>query len=445
MTRLPLRLGPFDLPNVRIARSSLQWLLPDGHECRAGEPVAFCALSVGGWPAGAEDGDRVDLQVALAPRVSGRLRHAASASRGGILDRIPWLPWDPAAIWAHVERPAGETESGEDEPSLLFLAGRRFTGIADTRTGLLNGWHDSTRAWWGEGDRHGMLVGAGICEQDAILRGADDAYRGLFALAAGPAHAVHGQDEPLVPSARVLAEQLARTAGDRAAIREDVARTFGNGGPVPAPREWIFIAALLNALERAPLAERHDIVTRRRAYRTELADAVCLSLTGELSVAARHRRLGYTLNCHGFVLAAAGPAVTHWVRTNFEPVVRTPDDVAHDYRALADAVDGRPLFVVNAMSTFAYEAIRDYRGLDAATMRGLGSVRAKDLNLMLHDLTRTHNVAIVDADAIAADLGMAAHLPDGVHGSGAFYGEIRAELVRQLDVWGVPGFSRRLG
>ena len=48
----------------------------------------------------------------------------------------------------------------------------------------------------------------------------------------------------------------------------------------------------------------------------------------------------------------------------------------------------------------------------------LGSVRARELNLMLHDLARERNVAIVDVDAIAADLGSQRHAPDGVHGSG---------------------------
>jgi hypothetical protein len=444
VTRLALRFGAIEAEGLGLLRSGLNWLVPDGHACRAGEIVAFCTLAFAGTAPLPFAEERSQIQIALAPRVAGRLRHAAGVSNGGILDRIAGIAWEPDQVWGHVERPSGEADAPDGEPLYLFMAGRRFTEIADARAGLLNGWHDRTRAWWGDGT-HGTLIGAGICEQDAILRGADDNYRSLFAHAAGPAHVIHSQDEPLVPCAAVLAEQLARTDADRAAIREDIARNFGANGPVPSPQEWMFVAALLNALERSPLSETHDVLTRRGVHRTGPADAICLSLTGELPVAARHRTLGYTLNCHNFVLAAAGPAVKHWLRASFEPFARTPEDVARDYRRLAAAVSGRLLFVVNTMSSFAYESVRDYRALDDQTIASLSGVRAKDLNLLLHDLAGAHDIVVVDADAIAADMGMALHLPDGVHGTGAFYGAVRAELAHQLDAWGVPGFARRGG
>jgi hypothetical protein len=105
-------------------------------------------------------------------------------------------------------------------------------------------------------------------------------------------------------------------------------------------------------------------------------------------------------------------------------------------RSIARRISSPPIFVVNRISTQLYEQIQTYAAFDETAMRGLGSVQAKEFNLVLHDLARDKILDIVDADAIAADLGMAHHLPDGVHASGTLYGEIRAELMR------LAGFSR---
>jgi len=438
MSGIALKLGSLAVPGLTVSRSGLRWLCADGQRVGAHEIVAFCNIAFsGGGDAKPFAEEGFDLQVALAPTVAGRIRHAAEASRGGYIDRLPGGAWDPDTVWAHIEDVAGDADAS-GVPALLFLAGRRFTEIAEDRSGLLTGWHDRARAWWGDG-AGGTLLGAGICELDAILRGSI-AFAEMFALAAGPAQIVLSQDEPLVPCAAVLAEQIGRSPDDIAAIRADMAASLTGDA---SAQDMVFMGALLNALERAPLAEVHDIVTRSGLARTGPSQAICLSLTAELPRAARHRRLGYTINLHDFRLAAAPPAVKSWLRASFEPFTRTPEDVARDYRTLIAALGDRPLFVINATSSPAYERITSYRDLDDRTMRGLASVRAKTLNLMLHDLRQDFGVEIVDADAIAADMGMAAHLPDGAHGSGALYGEIRGELVRLLRGRGVKGFELR--
>lgn len=442
MTALPLRLGPLEAAGRRILRSGLRWLRPDGHVCRANEIVAYCNIALaGGAPALAEEG--YDLQVALAPRLPGRIRHAPGASRGGYLDRLPVADWHEDAIWAHLEGAPASGGAAANEPELLFLAGRRFTGIADNRTGLLTGWHDRARAWWGDGGGSTLLA-AGICELDGIFRGDDGTFGSFFQTAAGPAQVVLSQDEPLVPCAAVLAEQLARTPKEVAAIREDMARSFPIGRHVPTAEEWLFMGALLNALEHCPLGEDYEMLGRSGLSRTGPADAICLSLTAEMAQLPRHRRLGYAINFHGFRLGAIGPAVRDWLRSNFEVGPQSVADVAADYRRLIAAAPGRAFFVVNRLSSQLYEQIQNYHGLDEAAMAGLSSVRAKELNLMLHDLARAvPDLAIVDADAIAADLGMAQHLPDGIHGSGAFYSEVRNELLRLVHAQGIQGFGPR--
>jgi hypothetical protein len=96
---------------------------------------------------------------------------------------------------------------------------------------------------------------------------------------------------------------------------------------------------------------------------------------------------------------------------------------------------------MNSLSTSGHEDIFTYAPFDKPMGEMLSSIRTKEMNLMLHDLAREQELAIVDVDAIAADIGAAAHLPDGVHQSGLMQAEIRAEILRILSQRGVRGFA----
>ena len=63
----------------------------------------------------------------------------------------------------------------------------------------------------------------------------------------------------------------------------------------------------------------------------------------------------------------------------------------------------------------------------------LSSVAAKELNLMLHDIAGHRDLVIIDVDAIAADLGGAEHLPDGIHQSGPIQAALRVEILHALE------------
>jgi hypothetical protein len=120
-------------------------------------------------------------------------------------------------------------------------------------------------------------------------------------------------------------------------------------------------------------------------------------------------------------------------------------DIGCDFRALADRVRERTttaLLVMNTRSTSGFETFHSYAPFDRPLGNMLGSVRAKELNLMLHDLARERNVSIVDNDAIAAELG-ATHLPDGVHNSATMQAELRREILRILRGRGIAGFAGR--
>jgi hypothetical protein len=62
----------------------------------------------------------------------------------------------------------------------------------------------------------------------------------------------------------------------------------------------------------------------------------------------------------------------------------------------------------------------------------LSSIASKEMNLMLHDIAETRDLAIIDVDAIAADIGGNEHLPDSIHQSGAMQAILRGEILHVL-------------
>jgi hypothetical protein len=156
--------------------------------------------------------------------------------------------------------------------------------------------------------------------------------------------------------------------------------------------------------------------------------------------------LGYLLQCHNYRIESAGPAIPAWLRANFETITRSVAEIRADYDALTTLIrEIAPtvqILIHNVMSSSGYEDIQTYSMLDASMFASLASVRDKELNLMLHDLARERDIAIIDADAIAAHLGgLRCFTTDAVHQSGVMQAEVRAEVLRILAARGVPGFS----
>ena len=132
---------------------------------------------------------------------------------------------------------------------------------------------------------------------------------------------------------------------------------------------------------------------------------------------------------------AAGPALRAWLANSFEPVRRRIDDIKRDYQRLFDTVGaetGARFLLLNRMSTSGHEDVTSYAAFDAPMADTLETIAAKELNLMLHDLEESHDIEIIDVDAIAAELGAAAHLPDGMHQSGLMQRVVRDEILRAL-------------
>ena len=188
--------------------------------------------------------------------------------------------------------------------------------------------------------------------------------------------------------------------------------------------------ALLSVLQRSPIQDHYSLFTPSGTVRTKPADAVLLSLSVEPQSILRHKTLGYHVHIMDHHQAASGPAFRAWLANAFEPVKRSVDDVRRDYKRLLDTMNkatGTRAIVINRMSTFGYEDISSYTPFDAPMSDTLASIAAKELNIMLHELAEDNDLAIIDVDAIAADLGGAEHLPDGIHQSGAIQAVLRAE------------------
>lgn len=449
---IPLRVGALGGESARVSLSGVRWLCRDGEPCRSGQAIGFCNVMVSGperdsRQAAAFHNEQQDLQLAFVARRAGRVHRNARLSPGGWHDRNMFFASDPDMVIGWIEPEAQAPASGDDGAlELHFMTGRRVSEAAEDRSGMLTGWHDRSRAWrLGESGPTGGVLGLGICELENVIRGEQGAFLEILAEASGAAQAINVPDSPLVHSARVIIEQIRRTPADRLAVAADFARVMTDNPEIASPEDWIFAAMSVQALQRSPTEERYDLVTRTGLETTAPADAIVLSIGAEAPVRLRHRTSGYSFGCHNYRLARIGPAMRDWFQRYFEWVDYSIDDIRRDYLEMARLIRAtdpdRRILVLNSMSTLGREDILFYDAHDAPLGRQLQSVRARELNAMLHDIASEADLAIVDADAIGAELGGAKAIPDGVHQNGEMQALLRQEIVSILRARRVSGFA----
>jgi hypothetical protein len=434
---LPLCLGPLSVEGRPVQRSGIRWLREDGAPCAAGEVVGYCNLALRSPGRPREDGpfagEQRDLQLAIATPVAGRLR-VPPPEAGGFGDVLAGLPWRAQETVAAIECSSDAQVPREAlEARLTLIAGQRMTELAEVRHGLGTGWHGVSRAAHVDhAPPAATLLSMGICEMEPVIKGARHAFLEMMQAIPGPAQLVLVSDQVLVPSARVIAEQIARTPQQLAAIAESLRGFIAGDAGNPDADGWFMAAALLKMLAHSPVTQGQDVLCRAGAMRGSPPQALLVSLHAEHSVVLRHRTLGYTLAFHPFRLREAGTAFQQWLRDNFEVVRRAPGDIAQDYEALIRAMrehaPGTRLIVSNVISSSASDDVQCYQGLDAR----LASVRGKTLNLVLAALEQQHGVAVLDVDAIAADVGIGRHSGDGVHHDGVMAHALRGELLALL-------------
>jgi hypothetical protein len=441
-----LTLGPIAIDEHTVWRSDLRWELPTGAQCKAGQVLAYCNITI--QRRGQREvskiftGEKRDTQIALLAPQAGRLRQCKTLSRGGFHDFFAMTVWTDEAF-AVIETPTDAPDTNRPA-DLVLLAGQRITEMAEVRSGLLTGWHERARASRIGTQAVGTLLAAGICDMDSALRGPSRAMVEFVTAAPKPVQLISLPDTCLVPCARVLFEQLSRSVQQNAAISADMMQGLINS-PMPLqPKDLIFAGTLLGSMTKSPLTETVDTITYTGIHQTKRPDALLISIKSENARMFRHRRLGYTLAFHGYRLKEAGVAFHHWLKLNFEQVARNPQTIAHDYQTLIQALQTQlpklQLMVANASSTPSDDDHHNYMGMDAQTMGSIVNVRARSQNTMLLQLARAHGFAVVDLDAVVARLGSHQHLIDAVHGDATLEAATRAEVLATAARLAVPGF-----
>ncbi|MCB2075023.1 MAG: hypothetical protein H6917_19565 [Novosphingobium sp.] len=452
---IPVTLGPLGGDKLEVRRSGFRWLIRDGQACRPGDVLGFCNISFFGdipdLPGHIYfDQEQSAVQLAVISRVSGRLYHAPNSSKGGWLDRIRlYIRWHGDQVVANLEIGDDvDAELAQAPVTVRCIAGSRVSDLAEDNGRLLGGWRDRSRVWdVSDGEPTGSVVGLGICELAPVLQGDDGIFGTLLDRVAGPAHVVNVWDAPLVHSARVIIEQINRTPEEAAALAEDFLGVIRDDPGACEAADWIFAAASVHALRRSPASDRFDMLTRTGIEAARPADAVILSVNAEPAVRLRHRRLGYVFGCHEYRIRRLGHSAMEWLKRNFEREPNPVDQTRKDYLELAAILrKSNPnvqILVLNAMSTLGREDILSYDVFDPPIGQSLRSVCTQEANAILHDLAREADFAIVDADAIGAELGGMHAIPDAVHQNGEMQEELRKEILAILDARKVPGFSLR--
>ena len=450
MTSLVLFCGPLEAEGYVIRRSGMHWLREDGYVCRPNEVIGFCNISLeqasgrrsGQFPLAGE----MDLHVAFAPRVGGRLRISHANSPGGYLDTLGLHVWNPDDVFGYLEEAPCDDPVQEKlgELRLLMIAGRRMSGLADTNIGILPGWHSRSRAWWCDrlGDSLSTLLCLGLCDAAGVVRGNETPFVEAFEATPSSAQFVYVPDHPMVPCAPILLEQLLRSPAQNDALAADISIGLSAGSVVPNADDWMFAGALLSSLQNSPMREKYEVLTPTGLRKLGPANTILLSMAAEVRTLLRHKKLGYSVQMLRHRQTAAGPAIRSWLSSAFEPVKRTVDDIRRDYRKLIDTVaaqTGARVVILNRMSTSGFEDITSYAAFDAPLGETLENISAKEMNLMLHDLAEECDFSIVDVDAIAAYLGGSEHLPDSIHHSAAMQAMVRTEIMTILNTAGKPG------
>ena len=449
-SKIPVCLGPIEVGGYNVSRSSIRWLREDGQLCSKGEIFAYFTIVISSKE---NKGPRIilfneeqqDLKVAIAAPIAGQVHHSRDDTLGGWSNIRQTLRWDETDVVGYIE-PQGDLQPKPDkiQASLFMVAGRRVTPLAEDHSGLLTGWFDRTRAWSLEAEAPtGTLLSLGICNLRSVIRGESSGFSEILKDVAGQVVSV--TDNLLVYNSRVLSELLSRQPDGYHAIARDFAINILKGNVLPFGADWTFAGEFLRCLQFCHLTENYKILTRKGIQSLATPEAVLLSLEAETSSTIKHRKLGYTFAYQGYRRPQFPPAFREWLQPNFELLKRNLNDIREDYVRLVRSIRARApsteILVVNMMSSSAEFALHRFADFEAPIGDTAPGVRAQDLNLMLYDLAREHDVTIVDADAIAAKLGGRFAMPDGVHTNGIMETELRNEILRILKAKNVPGFN----
>ena len=286
-------------------------------------------------------------------------------------------------------------KSAKIQGMLFMIAGRRVTPVAEDHSGILTGWFDRTRACSLEAKGPvGTLLSLGICNLRNVIRGDRSGFLDIIKDVTG--QVVNVTDNLMVYNSRVINELLNRQPDDYEEILRDFAMNFSKGTVLPVAADWMFSGEFLRCLQFCPLKENFSVLTRKGVQSLAAPEAVLLSLDAETSPTIQHRRLKYTFSYQVYRRPQYPPAFRDWLQSNFELVKRKLNDIRADYVRLIKSIRARApstqVLVVNMMSSSAEFALHRFADFDPPIGETSPGVRAQDLNLMLCDLAREHDV-----------------------------------------------------
>jgi hypothetical protein len=434
-----LWLGPLGSKTAPVFRSGMFWLCAEGQLLRPGEVFGFYNINVENRQSAGADAQAAERtrQVAVAAPIAGRLRIPQNTSSDGLLGIWPVRAWQPSEVVATLE--VDGDAAGDKAPAmnlrLMVVAGRRAVWPVDSDASLLPGSNTQVRAWWSGTTPRKSLLCLGLCDVAGVVRGEHSAFTELFEAAPFACHVAHFSEHPVIPCTLVVLEQLQRSTTQRQAITADILAALSTGGA--NADDLSFASLLLRQLCAQPLTDGNTCLTEDGIIDIGPAQTVLLSLSSEPQSMLRHRSLGY----HVYILSgdarAAGPAMRKWLKSSFEPVRRSTEDVRRDLVQLITslrAATGGRIVVVNRMSTTGREQIYSYTAFASPLGDTLAYAAAKEMNVMLDDLAALGHLGVIDIDALAAEFGGEAHLPDGIHHSNLMQDALRRELLRHLAI-----------
>ena len=197
------------------------------------------------------------------------------------------------------------------------------------------------------------------------------------------------------------------------------------GGVVPAE-----LAARDMPLEAYPATSQFSA-----AIFTTDADAIVLSVQPDLMISLkRHRRDGYLFHPAGRLDWSLEDQA--WLRSNFDTL--GPLDVAQSMGNFTRIVERiraytqAPILIYNLSSAVPGEQIHDYRGMEDSL-----SIRIRQFNLGLIELSQKTGISVIDVDAILARAGADRLKLDAFHLTAEGCRLVAGEVVRVLEDFGL--------
>jgi hypothetical protein len=415
-------------------RAEVSWWLSDGAPCAPRQPVASIAIASDALDRAAPQG--TELRALLLAPCQGTL-HPIQTPRAGWGAHFPRHPWTTGERLATLDASA-VSELGTVLPfEVAMVTLQRLHPAFEDRRPYPGGPYRLAHGWWGPHGWSGpcrTLLSLGNCEQLGLFAGNAGDFSAWLGALAGPLSIVYKPDRIVVPSAGALLSALQMDDTTRRRAAEEFGAWFHrhvDAAGAGNPTAWLGSAALAQEVLGTPVLRSSFALVDGTGQCVEQRPAVVfLSLASELAAELRHRKLGYTISVPAFHFSK-NPDIRQTLLGRFELVRPSVTEIGDRLRAVIAWIrreTGARVVLFNLTSQL--DRIWDWSAVDRPS--DVLSVRLMDLNLAAWDLARQDGCDVVDVEALALDVGLAAAYPDGVHPSAELEARVRSVLFERV-------------